>query len=127
MSCAQLPHNHDEASRKILENIPATEDFLALAELFRQLSDGTRLRLFWLLCHCEECVTNLSAMMQMSSPALSHHLRQLKAAGLIQSRRSGKEVYYKAVESRQAQILHDAFEDLMSITCPTPTEDSAAF
>ena len=32
---------------------------------------------------CEECVINISAMMDMSSPAVSHHLRQLKNAGLI--------------------------------------------
>jgi len=58
-------------------------------------------------------------MMGMSSPAVSHHLRQLKAAGLIVSHRSGKEVYYKAAPTSQALALHDAMEQLMAITCPT--------
>lgn len=122
MSCVRLPHDHGQKLEEMLVHLPAPENFQSLAEMFRQLSDGTRLRLYWLLCHCEECVTNLSAMMDMSSPAVSHHLRQLKAAGLITSRREGKEVYYKAVDRPAAQILHDAMEGLMEITCPMDTK-----
>ncbi len=118
MSHTQLPHDHGQAAQKLLTLLPRDEDFRILAELFRQLSDGSRLHLFWLLCHCEQCVTNLSAMMGMSSPALSHHLRQLKAAGLIDSRREGKEVYYKAADTAAAELLHRAMEELMQIACP---------
>ena len=113
-----LPHQHDENAEQLLCHIPSSDNFNLLADLFRQLGDGTRLRLFWLLCHCEECVTNLSAMMQMSSPALSHHLRLLKDAGLITSRRSGKEVYYRAADTLTAQTLHASMESLMTIACP---------
>ena len=118
MSHIHLPHDHGQKMEEIISNIPDSERFATLAEMFRQLSDGSRLRLFWLLCHCEECVTNLSAMMGMSSPAVSHHLRQLKNAGLITSRREGKEVYYKAVQTPAAQSLHDSMEELMEIACP---------
>ncbi|WP_462363972.1 ArsR/SmtB family transcription factor, partial [Pyramidobacter porci] len=75
-------------------------------------------RVFWLLCHGEECVINISALMEMSSPAVSHHLRLLKAAGLIVSRREGKEVYYRAAASDTAAMLHRAIEELMSMVCP---------
>lgn len=114
-----LPHDHGQKMEEIVANIPEPERFAILAEMFRQLSDGSRLRLFWLLCHCEECVTNLSAMMGMSSPAVSHHLRQLKDANLVVTRREGKEVYYKAVDTPAAKLMHDAMENLMEITCPT--------
>lgn len=123
MSRISLPHDHGQKMEEILTRIPEAESFQTLAELFRQLSDATRLRLYWLLCHCEECVTNLSAMMQMSSPAVSHHLRLLKDAGLITGRREGKEVYYKAVDRPAAQLLHDAMEGLMEITCPMQEEN----
>ena len=122
MDHMHLPHDHGQNMHQVLTQIPDAESFQALAEMFKQLSDGTRLRLYWLLCHCEECVTNLSAMMGMSSPAVSHHLRQLKTAGLITSRREGKEVYYKVVESPAARILHSAMEDMMEITCPISQE-----
>ena len=118
MSHSHLPHDHGQPTEALLKALPEIEEFQNLADIFKQLSDGSRLRLFWILCHCEECVTNLSVMMGMSSPAISHHLKQLKNAGLIVSRRDGKEVYYKASHIPAAQILHDAFEELMSITCP---------
>lgn len=114
----QLPHDHGQSPAEVLERMPSGEDCASVAELFRQLSDGTRLRIYWILCHCEECVINLSAMMGMSSPALSHHLRQLKSAGLVASRREGKEVYYRAAQTVRAQMLHEMIESMISITCP---------
>ena len=55
----------------------------------------------------------------MTSPAVSHHLKQLKARGLIVSRREGKEVYYKAADTEQAQLLHNVIEKLMEMACPS--------
>lgn len=113
-----LPHDHGQTAQEVLEHLPGTEELLAVSELFRQLGDCSRIRIFWILCHCEECVINLSAMVNMSSPAVSHHLRQLKSAGLLDSRREGKEVYYKASESKASQMLHTMIETMLSLTCP---------
>ena len=89
-----------------------------VSDIFKQLCDSSRARIFWLLCHCEECVINISAMMEMSSPAVSHHLKQLKSAGLITASRHGKEVYYKAAATEQADLLHHMIEKLVEISCP---------
>ena len=70
-----LPHSHGGHTEDLFGHMPAPEEFTASADLFKLMSDGTRIKLFWLLCHCEECLLNLSAMMEMSSPALSHHLK----------------------------------------------------
>ena len=78
-----LPHDHGQTIEQELEHMPSVENFQTVADIFKQLGDGSRIRIFWLLCHCEECVINLSAMVNMSSPAVSHHLKQLKSAGLI--------------------------------------------
>ena len=118
MSHIHLPHDHGQKMEEIISNIPDAERFLTLAEMFRQLSDGSRLRLFWLLCHCEECVINLSSLTEMSSPAVSHHLKKLRSAGLVVSRREGKEVYYKAADTPQSRTLHETIERMLSITCP---------
>lgn len=87
----------------------------------KQLGDPSRLRIFWLLCHCEECVLNIAALVNMSSPAVSHHLKLLKSSGLIVSRREGKEMYYRTADTELAQVLHHTIEKLGRITCP---EDS---
>ena len=118
MSSLSLPHDHHSTVEQSFDHMPGEEAFTATAELFKLLSDRTRLRLFWLLCHCEECVLNLSVMMDMSSPALSHHLKLLKACGLIVSRREGKEVYYKAADNVQASALHHVIEHVAEIACP---------
>ncbi len=118
MENRKLPHDHHSGMEQSFDHMPDPDAFVATAELFKLLSDRTRLRLFWLLCHCEECVLNLSVMMDMSSPALSHHLKLLKACGLITSRREGKEVYYSAADTACAQALHHMTEDVAEIACP---------
>ena len=59
-----------------------------------------------------------ATVMNMSSPALSHHLKLLKACGLIVSRREGKEVYYRAADNVQAAELHHVIEHVAEIACP---------
>lgn len=116
----KLPHQHSAGHGMALlqEQLDRIDHFQTVAEVFRQLDDTTRIRIFWLLCHCEECVLNISAMMKMSSPAVSHHLRPLKNSGLILSRREGKEVYYRAADTEQSRLLHQMIERVMEITCP---------
>ncbi len=118
MTNSSLPHAHHGHSHELLHQLPSETDFSAIAALFHLLGDSSRLRLFWILCHCEECLINLSAMMQMSSPALSHHLRQLKQSGLIVSRRAGKEVYYRAAATAPTELLHRMMEQLNHEVCP---------
>ena len=119
MNDVQLPHNHDHNEKRVFANMPEVDDFQVVADIFKQLGDGNRIRIFWLLCHCEECVINLSAMVGMSSPAVSHHLKQLKGARLITSRRDGKEVYYRAAPNERAQLLHQMIEKMVQIACPS--------
>ena len=121
MKSIPLPHKHNtqDLSDSIQQELGNIEKFQLIADIFKQLGDPTRVRLFWLLCHCEECVINISAMLDMSSPAISHHLRLLRSSGLIVSRRDGKEVYYRAAETEQSQLLHKMIEQAIEINCPS--------
>lgn len=111
-----LPHQHGQSMSQLMDTIPHTEHFQTIADIFKQISDPTRIRIFWILCHCEECVIHISAMMDMSSPAVAHHLRLLRISGLIESRREGKETYYRASQTQPAQLLHHMLEQMMDIT-----------
>lgn len=116
----QMPHNHGDIE-DVLSAMPEESTFLHAAETFKQLCDGTRLQILWLLCHSEECVLNIAAAVHMSPPAVSHHLRGLKQAGLIVSRRDGKEVYYSLASTKEAQLLHHLIDDFFEISCPKKT------
>ena len=115
-----LPHHHNDAENeeKLFASMPGDSAIESVASAMKQLGDPSRLRIFWLLCHAEECVTNIAALVNMTSPAVAHHLKLLKTAGLIVARRAGKEVYYRAADTDIAQTLHRSAEEIMKITCP---------
>ena len=116
-----LPHDHGQNIDNVLAKLPSQEECIQAADMFKQISDGTRLRILWLLCHCEACVSNIAAVMEMSDPAVSHHLKLLRRSGVIVSRREGKEMYYKLADTAQAQLVHRACEDMFRIACPLET------
>ena len=118
MTEKKLPHDHGQSFEKNFDHMPDTCEFQTVSDIFKQLGDGSRIRIFWILCHREECVQEIAALMEMSSAAISHHLRRLRACELIISRREGKEVYYRAADTKEARFLHQMIEDLLDITCP---------
>lgn len=63
-------------------------------QLFRALSDETRVRIVHLLSCEEMCVCDLQKYFDLTQPTLSHHLASLRLAGLVTSRRKGKWTYY---------------------------------
>ena len=123
-----LPHDHGEGGHieDLHRELMNVAHFTAVSEIFKQLSDPTRVRIFWLLSHQEACVINLAAMLEMSSPAVSHHLRSLTESGLLISRRDGKEVYYRAADTEESRLLHEIVERVMEIACPEKTVDFQA-
>ena len=113
-------HNHNEYFKlDFLKNqISHQEDFQTVADIFSLLADSTRLKIFWLLCHSKECVLNIAQILKMTNPAVSHHLKILREAGLIESYRDEREVFYTVANGAKSQALHSIIEKLMSINCP---------
>jgi ArsR family transcriptional regulator, arsenate/arsenite/antimonite-responsive transcriptional repressor len=72
----------------------------ALALVFKALADPVRLRLFSMIAGAEcgeACVCELTAGFNVSGPTISHHLKVLRQAGLIEGDRRGTWIYYRAV------------------------------
>lgn len=65
-----------------------------LAELLKALADETRLTILTMLQDGEMCVCEIMDALPFSQPAVSHHLKILRQAGLITDRRQGKWIYY---------------------------------
>lgn len=115
MTKYNLPHDHGPDIGCILEQMPQMDSFLKAAALFQQLADCSRLRILWLLCHCEECGINIAAAVGMSNAAVAHHLKTLKMHGIITSRRAGKEVYYTLADTETALLIHRMMHELLMI------------
>lgn len=72
----------------------AGRDAEDVAGAMQLLADATRLRILLLLGGGRLYVGELVTRLGIPQPTLSHHLALLRAAGLVQSRRDGKRVYY---------------------------------
>lgn len=118
MSKINLPHNHNNFTynEETLATLAKTEQFKQCSELLKLLCDSNRLRIFFLLHNSEECVLNIATLVDMSSPAVSHHLKQLKSSGLIVSHRVGKEMYYKASDSDISKLLYNTLISLLGMS-----------
>jgi ArsR family transcriptional regulator, arsenate/arsenite/antimonite-responsive transcriptional repressor len=70
----------------------------ALAARFKALADPTRVAIINSLSAAEEvCVCNLTETFDLSQPTISHHLKILREAGLVESSRRGTWAYYRLV------------------------------
>jgi DNA-binding transcriptional ArsR family regulator len=67
-----------------------------VAELFRAFSDTSRVRILSVLAQGEMNVSALAEAIGISESAVSHHMRGLRQMRLVQARREGKEVHYRA-------------------------------
>lgn len=82
---------------------PATEPLAVherdqLAAQFKALADPTRVAIINSLASADEvCVCNLTERFDLSQPTISHHLKILREAGLVESSRRGTWAYYRLV------------------------------
>ena len=84
-----------------------------LVQIFKLLSDETRLRiLLYLAREGELHVTALCGKLGQSQPAVSHHLALLRVAGLIEPRRDGKHNYYSVRRTHFHSVLEELFRNI---------------
>lgn len=86
------------------------EKLLALAELFKALGDGTRVKILCALYRSELCVCDLTAILDMKQSAVSHQLRVLRSGKIVKSRKEGKNVYYSLDDRHVSQLLDIGLE-----------------
>jgi ArsR family transcriptional regulator len=78
-----------------------------LAARFRALSDPTRVAIVNRLAVADEvCVCDLNSAFDLSQPTISHHLKVLRDAGLVESRRRGTWAYYRLVPDAVRELRH---------------------
>lgn len=81
-----------------------------LSEIFKVLGDETRTRILYLLSLQEMCVCDIADVLEMSLPAVSHHLRLLKMMRIVKYRREGKNVFYSLDDDHVLGLIQLAKE-----------------
>ena len=102
-------------SSKESSDVGKLQDKLAkdLVRIFKLLSDETRLRILYSLIQAEELhVRALCELLQLSQPAVSHHLGMLRNAGIVDPRRDGKHNYYRILPGNFEQLLMLVFDGI---------------
>ena len=87
-----------------------TAEFEELLGFFKALGDEKRLKIVGLLAQKSLCVEELAAILDLSAPTVSHHLRKLLEAGLVEASAEG----YYSIYSLRTETLHGMSKRLLS-------------
>lgn len=110
--CEQQCVHQDRVARVRAEML-SDQAASGLAEIFGLLGDRTRVRILHALRGGELCVCDISAVLGMTSSAVSHQLRLLRTAKLIRARKEGKNVYYALDDAHVHGLLAQGLEHVL--------------
>lgn len=103
----------NETAEKVIEAQPDEDLLFDLAELFKIFGDSNRIRILYALSGVELCVSDLARILSLSSSAVSHQLRILKASKLVKCRREGKIIIYMLDDDHVRDIINLGLEHVI--------------
>ena len=86
------------------------ETLFIVTQIFKALSDPTRVRILNMLCCEEHAVNDIAVQLGLSQSSVSHQLRFLKNLRLVKSRRDGTTLYYSSDDEHIMNLLHQAID-----------------
>ncbi len=104
---------HQDAVDKARSAQPDEENLADLADLFKNFSDTTRIRILYTLISGEMCVCDISEALNVTQSAVSHQLRILKQSRLVKARRDGKSVFYSLADEHVTTILFMGMDHIL--------------
>jgi len=101
---------HEDILKKVRRGL--TDEILLrkMAEMFKVMNDPTRLKIINALMLSEMCVCDIAALMEMTQPSISHHLKVMRQSELIKYRRDGKAVYYSLDDEHIGILFQNGLE-----------------
>lgn len=115
-----LDHAHPvDASRvrTARRQVLGAEEAARLSQLLALLGDPIRVRILYALDLVEElCVGDVALALEVNEDAASYGLRILRTAGLVQTRKEGRVVYYRLAESFPEPLLEHCLVELIEIS-----------
>jgi len=96
---------HKDVPEPLKNKLLAEDEVNNVAEIFKILGDGTRIRIIDALFHNELCVCDIADILKMSQSAISHQLRLMRTTRILKQRKEGKNVYYSLEDQHIKDIL----------------------
>lgn len=122
-SCVRIDTDQEKIQQFIQQITRTQFAFSRLAQILYLAGNENRLKIIYLLREDNKlCVCDLSDILNMTIPAVSQHLRKLKDAQLIQSRKVGQTVFY-SLRAESTDILHSLLDHLETV--PTASLQAA--
>lgn len=103
---------HPQVIRFVRKKLLKSEKLGDLADFYKLFADSTRLRIIAALSAAELCVCDLSAVLDMKQPTVSHQLRTLKQARIVTARREGKVVFYSLSDDHIRKVVQVGLEHM---------------
>lgn len=103
---------HDVIIKDIQQNIIQDTDLYLMVDLFKVLSDPTRIKILYAISKHEICVNDIAQILNMTQSAVSHQLKNLKQAALIKSRREGQTIYYRLSDDHVHLFFNQALDHI---------------
>jgi ArsR family transcriptional regulator, lead/cadmium/zinc/bismuth-responsive transcriptional repressor len=99
----------DEKVKRVKEKV-SQQNSMAVSQLFKALSDDTRIKIAYALSVEDElCVCDVANIIGSTTATASHHLRLLRNLGLAKYRKEGKLVFYSLDDAHVKQLIQIAF------------------
>ena len=115
-----LDHSHPVDEHGVVrarEAVLGVEDAERLGRLLTLLSDPVRLRILFVLVVVDElCVGDLALALEVSTDQSSYALKLLRSAGLVQTRRDGRVIYYRLADGFPHPLLEHCLRELLTIS-----------
>ena len=101
---------HEDVLKRVRDELTDEKTLRRMAEIYKVMNDPTRLRIINALLLAEMCVCDIAALMGMTQPTISHHIKVLRQTGLIKYRRDGKVVYYSLDDGHVGVLFQNGLE-----------------
>ena len=113
---------HKKNVEKVLHEMSDDLTLARMAEIFQCFADPTRLKIINALLLSDLCVCDLTKIMNMTQPAVSHHLKHLRQIHLVKASRSGKSILY-SLDDYHVQLLFDVCRSHLNETIDKTDEE----
>lgn len=104
---------HEKEVLQAKDNMIEEDILLAMADVYKALSDSTRIKIIAILNNQEMCVNDIAVVLNMTKSAVSHQLKNLREMQLIKCRKSGKIVFYSLADHHVKEIFDISYTHVL--------------